>query len=308
MIRHRALEFFSGIGAFASAAASSRGKDIEIVAAYDQSELANRTYGYLHGGFKPSSRNLDSISPDLIEQADIWWLSPPCTPYTVRGARRDIDDSRARSLLNLLEIVRVLASRGKNPSYILLENVNGFKESRMEAHLLRTLGEVGYAHAALDLCPTDFGVPMSRPRIFHAFASGGSLRLPPPPAPSEKGFETLSRYLESDCDPALYLDSRVLEKFEAVLNIVDEGDACAKLICFTSGYYKCRKASGSLLRTARGVRFFSPAEIMALLGFENIPALPGLDYGAFYRLLGNSVDVRSIRYLLSCLNLSGSDS
>ena len=29
--------------------------------------------------------------------ADLWWLSPPCQPYSVRGRGRDLDDPRART-------------------------------------------------------------------------------------------------------------------------------------------------------------------------------------------------------------------
>src|SRR5688572_25303348 len=153
----RAVEFFSGIGAFAQAA---RSFPIEIVAAFDQGEDANAVYEH---NFKlaPSSRNLDSIGATQIPDAELWWLSPPCTPYTIRGAQRDDLDSRASSLKNLLSLVS-----DKMPSVIIVENVAAFQQSRMHKKLMQTLSGLNYQIRVESMCPSNFGIPMKRPRIF----------------------------------------------------------------------------------------------------------------------------------------------
>ena len=93
----RALEFYSGIGAFAQAASRF---DIDIVRAFDQSQSANLTYKSNYDT-APNHRNLDSISAAEIADADLWWMSPPCTPFTRRGNQKGGEDNRARSFFNL---------------------------------------------------------------------------------------------------------------------------------------------------------------------------------------------------------------
>src|SRR3990167_940922 len=93
-----AIEFFSGIGAFAEATSNS---DIAVIQAFDQSAVANQVYEH-NFERKPRSRNLDSIAASEIPKADLWWMSPPCTPFSVRGRRKDDKDPRAKSLLNLI--------------------------------------------------------------------------------------------------------------------------------------------------------------------------------------------------------------
>ena len=60
----KALEFYSGIGAFAQAAGEF---DLQIVQAFDQSQWANLTYNANYGQM-PVSRNLDTIEANLIPE------------------------------------------------------------------------------------------------------------------------------------------------------------------------------------------------------------------------------------------------
>ena len=95
-------------------------------------------------------------------------------------------------------------------------------------------------------------------------------------------------------------DVETLIRYEPVLNIVDPLVKDSYLICFTSGYRRCRTASGSLIATGDGqARFLSPAEILGLLGFSaNFQFPEAISPEVAYRLVGNSVDVRAIKYLL----------
>jgi hypothetical protein len=81
----------------------------------------------------------------------------------------------------------------------------------------------------------------------------------------------LSRFIDAGLNdsPAgseMLLSEADAIKYEAVLNVVDlkdVSDADSYLICFTSGYFRCRKASGSLLRLESGrLRFFSPKKYL----------------------------------------------
>jgi DNA (cytosine-5)-methyltransferase 1 len=297
--RIKALEFYSGIGAFAQAA---QAYEIEVLAAFDQSQWANQVYAqnYKH---KPVSRNLDSISIKDIPDADLWWLSPPCTPYSRRGEQKDMADPRAKSFLRLIEFMVT-----KKPPIILLENVEGFLDSKMYEHLGHTLQEERYQVSTIRLCPTMFGVPMLRPRIFVVASRADRFPSPILSLPQPTLQMALSRFIDvslndSPAGKDLLLSEADANKHEAVLNVIDLNDindADRYSICFTSGYFRCRKASGSLLRLASGrLRFFSPKEILALLKFTSDFTLSDLDLPICYRLVGNSVDVRAIDYLLS---------
>jgi len=292
----RAIEFFSGLGAFSEAAG---GYDLDVVAAFDQNSHANRVF-FENFSRKPSSMNLESINADMIPESSLWWMSPPCQPYTRRGNRRDSRDPRARSLLNLIDLIP-----GCLPAHLIVENVEGFELGEVFAGLSETLRACGYEFRLEHICSSEFGVPMLRPRVFVLASRSGPI-APLEPHRFRDG-RRLVEYLIDDGDPSLVLAPDILERFYPVLNIVDPSEEdSSRLICFTRGYYKCRKASGSLIRLPDGqVRFVSPGEILALLGFSRGYSFPeDLSLSLQYRLAGNSVDVRAVRMLLASLGIS----
>lgn len=288
----RALEFFSGIGAFAVAA---REFGIEVVRAFDQNAAANVVYEH-NFGLRPSHRNLDSIKVDDIpKEADLWWMSPPCTPFSVRGHRKDRSDPRAKSFLNLIDIACVV-----KPHTMLVENVLGFRTSQVELVLYEKLQETGYHLRAFDLCPTDFGVPMRRPRHYViAVRNGGDAGAVNIHAPDMMR-QPLSALLDSHFDDELLLPPDTVQRYSQGFDIVDPAAPDAELICFTKNYARCMKSSGSILQTPRGLRRVSPKEILRLLGFPEEFAFPKtVDLETQWRLVGNSVDVRAIRFILN---------
>ncbi len=95
-------------------------------------------------------------------------MSPPCQPYTFRGGRHDVADSRAQSLLRLIDLI---ASCG--PEFLLLENVYGFSKSIAFQNLSQQLDRCGYRWQTIELCPTAMNWPNKRPR-FYLIASLGS--------------------------------------------------------------------------------------------------------------------------------------
>jgi len=90
----RALELFCGIGGFSAAAA---GTNLRIAGAVDQSPSALEVYRLNFPGHDAWQLNLENVTREELQsaEADFWWLSPPCQPYTVRGAGRDAADPRA---------------------------------------------------------------------------------------------------------------------------------------------------------------------------------------------------------------------
>ena len=94
----------------------------------------------------------------------------------------------------------------------------------------------------------------------------------------------------------------LLERYAAAVEIVDADDPLALTSCFTSGYGRSVVRSGSYLRTRWGARRFSPPEILRLLGFPPGFGLPvGLTVHEAWRLVGNSLSVPAVRWVLACI-------
>ncbi len=287
----RVLELYCGIGGCAAAL----GDTATPVAAIDVNRLALDVY----------SRNfphptlgalVESVPIDRLRrwQADLWWMSPPCQPFTRRGLRRDLDDRRAETMIAILE--RIAEVR---PAYVGFENVPGFSGSRGHRRLLATLERAGYRNLLeCMLCPTDFGVPNRRRRYYLVAARG---RLLGEPVPRPAGAE-LRRYLDPDPDPALDIGPDLVERYRGALHVVRAGDPAAVTNCFTSAYGRSIVRSGSYLATGSGIRRFSPAEILRLLGFPTAFRLPAeLPLKNAWRLVANSLSIVVARSLLGTI-------
>jgi len=304
-----AIEFFSGIGAFSLIAKEF---DIEILKAYDQSSDANAVY-LNNFARQPCTRNLDSISASEIPQSDIWWMSPPCKPFTRRGKQADLDDSRAKALINLLNLLPE-----KQPKFFAMENVVGFASSRAEELLQHTLLSNGYSIQRLQICPSSLGIPMQRPRLFYLGSKKKSdelqkrvplITIEEPThiferASSQKN-QQLAEFIDAvhDDNPHLRLSDAIASRYLDSLNIVDRNDAQAKAICFTSGYAQSMRTSGSFVLLPDGaLRRFSPIEILKLLGFPaSFCLLPSMPLSCQFRLIGNSIELRVLREVIKHL-------
>jgi DNA-cytosine methyltransferase len=315
--QYSAIEFFSGMGSFAEAC---RDLPINVLACFDQSELSNKVYKH-NFGLSPDHANLDSIGIGRIPEADIWWMSPPCTPYSVRGHRADALDPRARSFLHLISIIPQ-----RQPHFIFVENVQGFKNTEVKRVLLNTLTSTSYNVQELDLCSTNFGTPMRRPRHFviasrraasHQIRAIDRLfaedlidgRPSQMAALEERPLSALSDFIRSD-----YIKEALVAERDAVYlrrstSVISPNDENAIAICFTKNYYRCRSSSGSLIELPDGrLRRFTSKEILYLFGFSCHYKFPGdVNEQEATRLLGNAVDIRMVSYLLEQSLLLGSD-
>lgn len=297
MSRFRVLELYCGIGGCAAALGEAAGPSVFVqpVAAVDINRVALGVYR--HNFPHPVlAAQVESVPLEQLRRwdADLWWMSPPCQPFTCRGLGRDLDDPRAATLLAALE--RVAEVR---PAYLGFENVPGFEGSRGHHRLLATLDRAGYQNVQEHtLCPTDFGIPNKR-RRYYLVASRGSLDPLPPPAIA--GVD-LRRYLDPDPDPALDVKPDLAERYRGALEVIDANDPAAVTSCFTSAYGRSLVKSGSYLATGSGIRRFSPAEILRLLGFPADYRWPAdLPLKNAWRLAGNSLSVPVVRALLSTI-------
>ena len=284
--RGRVLELFAGIGGCRAAVDAAH-----VVAAFDTSALAAAAYEAFWG--EPLGvRNLE-VRKLPWPEADLWWASPPCQPYTVRGAQRDLDDPRARSLLVLLE--RLTASR---PWAFAMENVPGFVGSRAHEAVRTTLASLGYDVREVVACPTELGIPMER-RRFYLVACQAPLRPATRPTAS---WRPLRSYLDAHPAPETAVDPTLLARFGGAMHVVDADDPVAAVATFTSAYGRSPVYAGSYVRDNGVLRRLSTSEGLRLLGFPEGRRWP--DVIAPMRrwgLVGNSLSVDAVRQVLGWL-------
>jgi DNA (cytosine-5)-methyltransferase 1/tRNA (cytosine38-C5)-methyltransferase len=281
----RAIEFFSGIGGW-SLAAKNLGS---VAAAYDISQIANSVYQH-NVGKMPHVRELASVCASEIagHDADTWLMSPPCQPFCRMGNGHGLDDPRSAAFLRLMDLL--LEAR---PRYFVLENVEGFLESDAFALLLQHFAVLSLKWRALKLCPTQFGIPNRRPRVF-VLASAYGINAQEPPC-IEPG--PIRDYLDSPEDASLCLSSEIIARHGPGLDIVTP-ESC-RSACFIGGYGKRFVGSGSFLKTANGIRRFSPKEISRLMGYPPDFAFPdGLSPINQYKLLGNGLNIVVVKWVL----------
>ena len=274
----RVLELFSGLGGW-RLALGDRGR---VVAAYDVSEAANATYALNHGG-QPKARELATIPPAELAAhgADTWLLSPPCQPFCRMGNRHGLEDRRCRAFRHLMDLFPQAP-----PERLVLENVGGFLGSDAHELLAERLRAHGMHRLDLEACPSRFGLPNQRPRAF-IVASRKPLvgRLRP-----DLPLQPLGDFLDAEEDEGLYLRPEVLARHRHGMDFVTPEDR--RSTCFIGGYGQRFVGSGSFLRTARGVRRFSPSEAARLLGLPEGFRFPAeLSLEARYRLLGNGLSI-----------------
>lgn len=294
--RLRVLELYCGLGGCAAAL----GPAADIVAAVDVSRVALAVYS--HNFPHPTvAAIVESLTEERLErfQADLWWLSPPCQPFTRRGKQQDLEDPRAASFPTLLE--RIAAVR---PRYLALENVPTFEGSGAHGLLLTTLERAGYgALVERRLCPSELGLPNRRERYYLVAARGCLSPLDlssPEPVP-------LCDLLDPEPAPDLEVNQDLLERYEGALHILDADNPHAITACFTAAYGRSYVRSGSYLRTPGGVRRFSPREILRILGFPRSYHLPdNLPRRKSWHLVGNSLSLPPVRAMLSAVPELGS--
>ncbi|MCU0877251.1 MAG: DNA cytosine methyltransferase [Pirellulaceae bacterium] len=288
----RVLELYAGIGGASEALASQA----KIAVAVEINERALAVY---QRNFPHRSRcgTIESLPASFFQevQADLWWLSPPCQPFTRRGERRDLDDPRCDSFVHVVRQIDRLA-----PKYVALENVPEFAGSRAHTLLRETLDRRGYRVLEVVVCPSELGLP-NRRRRFYLVA--GQTPLAPWLPLVNTGRPTLRELLDPEPDPALVVEPAIVGRYAQAMDFVDADDPGAMTSCFTAAYGRSPVRSGSYLRDRMGtVRRFSPGEILRLLGFGRSYTLPeGLAARLAWPLLGNSLSIPAVRRVLACV-------
>lgn len=302
----RTLEFFAGIGGLKAACPW-----LDVQAAMDIDQDARYVYTSNFAG-NYLCCELGSVRSNQLDeyQAELWWMSPPCTPFTQKGKRKDNSDSRTVALGHLIQ----LASR-LSPRYLVIENVPGFELSKSYNQLQSVLTQGGYETRTCQRCPSQIGWPTRRQRIYllawkrpiHEQVQerieknwiDDPLKEPLSHPLPRKLSEFLDHSITRSRDPELWLDERIYQQYRLSLDRVNPADPQAKTACFGSSYGKAITRSGSYLWQEDGYRRFSPREVANLLGFSKEFILPEtLSDRRLWHLLGNSLSLPIVRELM----------
>ena len=284
------LELFAGIGGFAAAF-----PDIEIVEAIDIDQSAREVYS---ANFKHSYSVKEIASLPLEwfsrHRADLWWMSPPCTPFTQRGARRDLDDSRSDAIRHLIHAVASI-----RPPMVCIENVIGFETSQAFQQLQIRWQHVGYQLHTRTFCPSVLGWPNRRPRVYCIASLESPYEIATPVLKPRSLREFVDRSITPETHPTLWLETKTVDRYFDAMDRVSVSNESAVTACFASSYGKATVRSGSYLETPWGYRRFSPREVARLLGFHDGFHLPNtLSIQRQWHLLGNSLSLPAIRHVL----------
>lgn len=302
----RTLELFAGIGGLKAACPW-----LDVQAALDIDQDARHVYTSNFAG-NYICCELGSVHANQLDeyQAELWWMSPPCTPFTQKGKRKDNTDLRTRALGHLIQ----LASR-LGPRYLVIENVPGFELSKSYKQLQSVLTQGGYETRTCQRCPSQIGWPTRRQRIYllawkrpiyehveerieRNWMEAPLKETIPPPLPRNLS-EFLDQSITRSRDPELWLDECIYQQYRLSLDRVNPADPQAKTACFGSSYGKAITRSGSYLWQDNGYRRFSPREVANLLGFPKDFILPEtLSDRRLWHLLGNSLSLPIVRELM----------
>ncbi|MCA9193102.1 MAG: DNA cytosine methyltransferase [Planctomycetales bacterium] len=288
------LEFYAGLGGLQAACSTAA----TVVQAVDINSHARNVYA-ANFATPYTIKEIETLTASWITGtgANTWWLSPPCQPFTRRGAQADLNDSRTRSLLHLVHRIPECL-----PQHIFLENVLGFQSSATCEVLLKTLNDHHYRYQWFQVCPSELGWPNRRPRIYLVATQDCPSGLPGSLTPRENIYsKCVADLLEDEANERqeLFLADYELNFLSGMDRIEDPKDRNSCTACFGSSYGKSYLHAGSVLRVGNRYRRFSPREVARLMGFpDSYQLLPSLSNRQLWKLLGNSLSLPAVQWVL----------
>lgn len=156
------IELFAGIGGFRLGLEQA---GHECVWANEILEKPRRIYAK-NFGHKPDGRDIRTVQPDELPDAELLCGGFPCATFSVAGKRSGFSSEDTRGTL-FFEICRIL--RHKRIPYVFLENVKGLlnhDDGRTFAVIIASLDELGYDVQWEVVNSQNFGVPQNRERVF----------------------------------------------------------------------------------------------------------------------------------------------
>ena len=340
------FEFFSGIGGMFEALKQLNNVKIFQIYPFDINQNANLTY-FHNFNVRPFSISIESFSLEDYEnyvESNIknnsgnnlfilWTMSPPCQPFTRQGNMKGLNDNRTNAFVHLMD--NIFMKTKYLPDYFLLENVKNFEISEANKMLTDILLKKKFSFIQFLLSPIQFNIPNNRLRFYLIASKNNQFSLneysnkqnkiiedpniifkdkilPKKDIQTFLKFENKDDYIKNK---HYYLTKEILEKKSCLsMDISLLGNYSTN--CFTKGYTKLFKGTGSILLikdelykkqlnpvTLLGfIRYFNPQEILKLMCFTDNFSFPeNFSDKTKYRLLGNSINVKVVNILMDYL-------
>jgi DNA-cytosine methyltransferase len=133
---------------------------------YFMSEISENALKVIRRNHQPETLYRDITERDVTDMpsVDIYVAGPPCQSHSSLNCKKQKDDPRSGVYEHCLEYIEE-----KEPACFLLENVRGMLTTNKGAHWRKFsmhLDTLPYTWEHAILCPTDYGVPASRPRVW----------------------------------------------------------------------------------------------------------------------------------------------
>ena len=162
----KVIELFSGIGAQV-AALKRLGIDYKVVGISEIDKYAIKSYEAING----ATYNYGDITKiKSLDYADLWTYSFPCQDLSVAGKQAGIKEgTRSGLLFHVERLLTESVLSGKQPKYLLLENVKALVGKKFKSDFdrwLDKLEQLGYNNYWQVLNAKDYGIPQNRERVF----------------------------------------------------------------------------------------------------------------------------------------------
>ena len=339
------FEFFSGIGGMHDALKQLNNINIKQIYPFDINKNAN--LAYIHNfKIKPFNISIEGFSLKeyenliklIIKENEgkklliLWTMSPPCQPFTRQGKVEGLNDNRTNAFVHLMD--NIFMKTKYLPDYFLLENVKNFEVSEANKKLIDILIQKKFSFIQFLLSPIQFNIPNSRLRFYLIASKIKQFEIkdynntnkiiedpniifkdkifPKRDIQTFLNFENNDDYIKNK---QYYLTKEILEKKNCLsMDIALLGNNSTN--CFTKGYTKLFKGTGSILllndklyksnlnpiTLFRYIRYFTPNEILKFLCFSDNFSFPeNFTEKTKYRLLGNSINVKVVNILMNYL-------
>ena len=277
----KCFSLFAGIGGFDLA---MKNQGHEIIGACEINDDARRVYE-TNFGKQPKYRDAREINPKEIPDFDILCAGFPCQSFSGAGKQLGFCDTRGTLFY---EISRI--AKEKKSQYLFLENVAGLlgnDNGRTFTKILIELHEIGY-DVEWQVINSKYFVPHNRPRVFiigHLRGKSKSRIFPIR--------EGEIRDVERRCYQIAKLSNYKFESSGRIYSTKGLGRALKA---------ECGDKTGCYLIDGKP-SFLSPIECERMQGFPD-NWTKGFAKTVRWRLLGNSVTVPLIEYIISKLGIT----
>lgn len=255
--------------------------------------------------------DIRSVHPVYIPKADIVVISPPCVEYSGLG-------TKMKGLVEhfAFHIVRIILQTGAFA--LFFENVPAYFKSKTFEKIKRMLEPVFPEWHLQTIDSYDLGAIETRNRGYAvAFRDHTNFEFPEMPQIPSSRRKKIKHFINQVPDEEWRtIEGTVMQSFftthkekfahtgfTATNNkmLTDQSDN--KVSCFVKGYSKIQSVCTYLKHPKKDLwRLFSPDEVMRMMHYPEWFQFPeGMSNTRQYEVLGNSVNVRSIESIASCV-------